>query len=99
MLDVADDYRRIPLPINLRAKSGFTDVPVQYGNVDQSQNIQWELPSSIDVAEIAHYRYVEFFDWNPYGHVDFGYVKAQTVDGRLVLLEQIYCDFMVAGQG
>ncbi|WP_431287582.1 hypothetical protein [Roseateles chitinivorans] len=98
MPDVADDYRRVPLPINLRAKGGLTDVPMQYGTIDEHQNTQWELPRSIDAAEISHFRFFEFFDWNPYGHVDFGHVRAWTANGRPVLVEQIYCDFTAAGQ-
>ena len=99
MSDIADDYRRAPLPINLRAKSGLTDVPVQFGSVDRNQNIQWGLPSVIQAADISHYRYVEFFDWDPYGHVDLGYVKAWASDGRLVLIQQIYCDFTAGAHG
>lgn len=95
MADVADDYRRVPLPIHLRAKSGLTDVPVQFGSVDPNRNIQWELPCSVPCTDILQYRYVEFFDWNPYGHVDLSYVKARTPDGRLALIEQKYCDFTV----
>lgn len=97
--DAADDYRRAPLPIALRAKSGLTDVPVQFGSVDQNRNIQWGLPSSIPGADISQYCYIEFFDWNPYGHIDRGYVKARTSDGRLALIEQTYCDFTVVEQG
>lgn len=98
MTDLADVYRREPLPINLRARQGLTDVPVQFGSVDPNRNIRWELPLAVPAADIADYRFVEFFDWNPYGHVDLGYVKAQSSDGRLALLEQPHCDFMAALQ-
>jgi len=92
--DVADSYRRSPMPILLRAKTGLTEVSVQFGAVDANSNIRWELPCLIPASDISRYRFIEFFEWNPYGYIDLSYVKALTANGRLVLVEQMYCDFL-----
>jgi hypothetical protein len=89
----ADDYRRRPMPILVQAKAGLSDIPVQFGSLDANRNMKWELPRSVAAADVSQYRSVEFFDWNPSGHIDLSYVKARADDARLVLIEQIYCDF------
>jgi hypothetical protein len=91
--ELADEYRRRPMPILIQAKSGLSEIPVQFGSPDANRNIKWELPCSVAAAGVSQYRFIEFFDWNPYGHVDMSYVKALTEDGRLALIEQMYCDF------
>lgn len=90
---LADEYRRQPLPIFIQAKTGLAEIPVQFGSPDANRNIKWELPCSVIAADVSQYRFIEFFDWNPYGHVDMSYVKALAEDGRLALIEQTYCDF------
>jgi hypothetical protein len=90
---LAENYRISPLPITLRAKTGHDEIPVQVGSIYQKHNVLWELPHTIPAAELSQLRFIEFFDWNPWGRVDLGYVKGQTQEGRLALVEQKYCDF------
>jgi hypothetical protein len=91
--NLVDDYRLRPMPILLQAKAGRTNVPVQFGSLDANRNVKWEMPCSVAPADVSQYRFIEFFDWNPYGHIDLHYVKARADDARLVLIEQTYCDF------
>lgn len=93
MPEAADNYRRGPLPILLQAQAGLIDLPVQFGSVDVNRNMTWEVPCSVPAFEVSQYRFVEFFDWNPYGNIDLGYVKAQAADGRIALVEQAHCRF------
>lgn len=92
--DLADSYRRIPLPILIQAKGGLSDIPVQFGSLDANFNMKWELPCSVPAPEVSQYRFVEFFDWDPYGYIDMSYVRAlRSADGRFALIEQTYCGF------
>jgi len=91
--NLADDYRHRPMAILVQAKAGLSDIPVQFGSLDANRNMKWELPCSVAAADVSQYRFIEFFDWNPYGHIDLSYVKARAHDARLVLIEQTYCDF------
>lgn len=95
MANLANDYRRVPLPINLYPKNDLVEIPVQFGSVDQNRNVKWELPSYISAADMMQYRYIEFFDWSPFGHIDLNYVKALTPHGQFVLIEQAYCEFKI----
>lgn len=95
----ADDYRRQPMPIRVQAKAGLSDVPVQFGSLDANRNMKWELPGSVPAADLSQYRFIEFFDWNPYGHIDLSCVKARADDARTVLIEQTYCDFALDALG
>jgi hypothetical protein len=93
--DAADNYRRGSMPIFLQAKVGLLDVPVQFGSADANLNMKWELPCAVPITVISHYQFIEFFEWNPYGHIDLCYVKAKVSDGRFALVEQIHCDFIL----
>jgi hypothetical protein len=93
MPGAADNYRRGPLPILLQAKAGLFDLPVQFGSVDANRNMTWEVPCAVPASVVSQYRFVEFFDWNPYGHIDLNYVKARAGDGRIALVEQAHCEF------
>lgn len=93
MPEAADNYRRGPLPILLQAQAGLIDLPVQFGSVDANRNMMWEAPRSVPASEVSQFRFVEFFDWNPYGNIDLSYVKAQAGDGRVALIEQAHCGF------
>jgi len=93
--DVADIYRRVPMPIMLQAKTGLTEIPVQFGSLDVNRNIKWGLPCTVLVDDLQLYQFIEFFDWNPYGCIDLNYVKVMSGDGRFALVEQLYCDFTI----
>lgn len=91
----ASDYRVLPMPVMLRAKEGLVDVPVQQGTLDDIGNVRWTSPQNIPASEISKYHFFEFFDWNFYGHLDFFYIKASSSEGKVVLINQTYCDFML----
>jgi hypothetical protein len=93
MPEAADNYRRGSMPILLQAKSGLFDLPVQFGSVDANRNMKWELPCAVPASALSQYRFIEFFEWNPYGHIDLSYVKARVDDGRFALVEQTHCEF------
>jgi hypothetical protein len=100
MPDLADKYRRGPLPILLQANTGLTEIPVQFGSLDANRNMRWELPCSTSVTEVSQYQFIAFFDWNPYGYIDMSYIKALCpVDGRFALIEQTYCGFALVNSG
>jgi len=91
--ELADDYRRRPIPILIQAKVGLIDIPVQFGSLDKNGNMKWELPCAVPAANVSQYRFIEFFDWNPYGPIDMSYIKALRSDGQYALIEQTYCGF------
>ena len=93
--EMADSYRVAPMPIRLQTRAGISEVPVQFGSLDANKNMRWELPAAIPAADVSKYQFIEFFDWNPYGRIDLSYVKARSGDGRLALIEQMYCDFVI----
>lgn len=89
---VADDYRNRPMPVRVRANAGLAEIPVQFGSLDVNGSRRWEFPCMV-VAESQRFRFVEYFDWNPYGHTDWSYAKVCTDDGRLAIIETLYCSF------
>ena len=51
--------------------------------------------------ESTQFGFFDFFDWNPYGHVDLPFVRGRelpqadekSLGERIVLIEQINCKF------
>lgn len=91
----ADNYHAKPSSkIAVRPRQPLTEIPIQFGKHDANHNMVWELPVVLKASEVSHYYFIDFFDWNPYGHIDLAYIRAwDRTSNRTALIAQMYCDF------
>jgi hypothetical protein len=104
MGNLADSYRTRPLQ-NIVVKPARIpgEIPIQFGKKNQNGNILWDVESMIKVNEQTYFEFFDFFDWDPYGHVDMSFVRARMPllgvgaahSGSVLLVEQMYCKFML----
>lgn len=104
--DRADLYRRQPLPFILaKPQKERRELPLRVGVRDENGNTSWETPISVSVDSRSAFEFLDFFDWYPYGYIDLPYVRARvaslasepSLEGAMVLIEQIHCRFCFAG--
>ncbi len=104
--DRADQYRKKALPfILVKPANGLCDLPLQVGERDDRGNTTWGMPISVSVDDQSTFEFFDYFDWYPYGYVDLPYVRARvaslpsrpSLQGAMVLIEQIHCRFSFIG--
>ena len=95
--DKADGYRRGPLlEIEVLPKVIYNEVPVQIGDEGDDGNIYWSDTIMCKSMNFPVLNFIDFFDWDPYGHVNMASVRAaSTVEGRTYLIEDMYCRFVL----
>lgn len=100
--DLADSYRlRVLANILVKPARALPELPIQFGTKEPNGKIVWNLETMLLTDETTQFGFFDFFDWNPYGHVDLPYVRGrelpraedQLLGGRIVLIEQINCKF------
>jgi hypothetical protein len=100
--DLADSYRLRVFPnILIKPARLLPELPIQFGNNQPDGSIVWELETMIKTDESTQFGFFDFFDWNPFGHIDLPFVRGRELpslkeksrQGRIVLIEQINCKF------
>jgi len=90
---LVENYRKIPLPIIIKPEVGLREIPVQFGTKDQVGNMIWQQTSSVNANDLQNFKFVEFFDWNPYGYIDMSFVKIYSSEAGWALVPNRYCRF------
>lgn len=97
-----DEYRRQSLSfILVKPLNELSDLPLRVGMNDERGNTIWEMPVSVSVDNQSVFEFFDYFDWYPYGYIDFPFVRARVVSlpsqpslqGAMVLIEQAHCHF------
>jgi hypothetical protein len=104
MGDLADSYRlRTLLDILIKPARSLVEIPIRFGHSEPNGNIIWDIETALKVVEDTQFCFFDFFDWNPYGHVDLPFVRVRelpytgnkSLGGKIALIEQIHCEFML----
>ena len=105
--DLADSYRlRVLSNILIKPARSLVEIPIRFGHKEPNQNIVWDVETMLKVDENTQFGFFDFFDWYPYGHVDLPFVRVRelphtddkSLGGRIALIEQIHCVFMLSTQ-
>jgi hypothetical protein len=105
LFERADDYRCQSLSwLIVKPIDGLPEVPLQIGEIDGAGNTRWSLPTAFPSTSDMEFEFFDFFDWYPYGIVDFPYVRVRVVNfpqrnnvlSFMALIEPRYCRFFLA---
>lgn len=78
----------------------LNEYPIQNGHKDKNGNTIWEPTVSNANNNNFYFEFFDFFDWNPYQHIDLHYVRGRVPkndkneSSRLILMEKTYCEFL-----
>ena len=106
--DLADSYRlRVFENILIMPARSLIEMPVRFGHNDPNGNILWEMKTMLGIEPNTRLGFYDFFDWDPYGRVDLPFVRVRELPstdrnskgGRIALIEQIHCQFMLELRG
>ncbi len=108
MSDLADLYRlRVLSNILIQPVSVPGEMPIRFGHKEPNGNVIWDIETTIKVNEDTQFHFFDFFDWYPYGYLDLPFIRArmfphvddQTREGKIALIEQRHCKFMLVVSG
>lgn len=93
--DTADAYGEGPVArLKVRPRLPSTEVPIQFGTTAEDGNTNWDSPKLVPIEEADQIEFIDFFDWNHFGYIDYGVVRAlDKRTGRRVLIDNVNCDF------
>jgi hypothetical protein len=91
--DAVAHYRKKPLPIEVRIRNEYSEVPVQYGRLSENRNVAWAEYESVVFGVDSKIRLIDFFDWNPYDRLDMAQVRVVINGDALALLQLRHVDF------
>ena len=100
--DLAESYRlRVFANILIKPARSLPELPIQFGNKESNGGMIWDLETMLKTDKNTQFGFFDFFDWNPYGHVDLPFVRGRELSqtdenppgGRIVLIEQVNCKF------
>lgn len=96
--DAADTYGDGPVArLKVRPRLPSTEVPIQFGTTAADGNTYWDSPKLVPVEELDQIEFIEFFDWNHFGCIDYGIVRAlDQRTGRRVLIDNVNCGFWLS---
>lgn len=102
--DRSELYRVHPLPfILIYPVEQLQRLPIRIGELDAANNTVYSEPSDFEVDQDSRIEFYDFFSWSHRAYVDLPYVRAKiaalptapSVAGRVALIEQQYCRFML----
>lgn len=105
--ELAASYRsRVLSNIVVKPARALKDLPIQYGQREPNGNFVWDIAKTIPVDENTQFGFFDFFDWYPYGYVDLPFVRVRSLPqtenepfgGKVALIEQTHCVFMLSTQ-
>lgn len=96
----ADAYRSSSIAgLLVRPKAGYADIPVMVGTRDAAGSMAWSLAEMTPAESLQSLEFLEFFDWNHYGYIDYHLVKAtDRCSGRNLMIDNLYCEYWVEHQ-
>lgn len=100
----AEDFRRRPLSeLSVSVKDFYKDFPISVGSQQSNGNMVWSSAEIIQVHSDQCLFFVEFFEWNHYGFVDYPFVRCYVEklpqmpehEGKFGLIEHRFVDFFI----
>lgn len=102
-----EEYRVKPLDsIELEVKPFFNEIPIKIGTKESNGNVTWSESILFSSNEAQSFKFFDFFDWQPYGFVDYPYLRFclhsfpqnRALEGKWGLIETQYVDFIYLDQ-
>ncbi len=78
--DLAESYRLRVFPnILIKPARSLPELPIQFGKKEPNGGIVWDFETILKTDENTQFGFFDFFDWNPYGHVDLPFVRGREL--------------------
>lgn len=100
----AEDFRRRPISeLFVSAKDFCKEFPISVGSQQSNGNMVWNSAEIIQVHADQSLFFVDFFEWNHYGFVDYSFVRCYIEklpqkpewEGKSGLIEHRFIDFFI----
>ncbi len=102
----ADQFKKEALPFLRVVPTSEHGVPIMIERPSRDGNRYWDEPVNRVKPSDVTLHFIDYFDWNPYGHIDLKYYKVtivaflshQDLVGREALIETTHARVILEGR-